>query len=75
MGFVGNYAPCGLAPQIDDMPVILKKARKTLQNKKKIYFRGLTKWQTRAANPFLALKCPFLTNPFVNAILINNQDK
>ena len=47
MGFVGNYAPCGLAPQIDDMPVILKKARKTLQNKKKIYFRGLTKWQTR----------------------------
>ena len=19
MGFVGNYAPCGLAPQIDDM--------------------------------------------------------
>ena len=26
MGFVGNYAPCGLAPQIDGMPVILKKA-------------------------------------------------
>lgn len=25
MGFVGNYAPCGLAPQIDDMLVILKK--------------------------------------------------
>ena len=25
MGFVGNYAPCGLAPQIDGMPVILKK--------------------------------------------------
>ena len=25
----------------------VKKARKTLQNKKKIYFRGLTKWQTR----------------------------
>ena len=24
MGFVGNYAPCGLAPQIDDMPVIPK---------------------------------------------------
>ena len=26
MGFVGNYAPRGLAPQIDDMPVIPKKA-------------------------------------------------
>ena len=25
MGFVGNYAPRGLAPQIDDMPVIPKK--------------------------------------------------
>ena len=22
MGFVGNYAPCGLSPQIYDMPVI-----------------------------------------------------
>ena len=27
MGFVGNYAPRGLAPQIDDMPVIPKKRR------------------------------------------------
>ena len=26
MGFVGNYAPCGLSPQTDGMPVILKKA-------------------------------------------------
>ena len=25
MGFVGNYAPCGLSPQIDGMPVIPKK--------------------------------------------------
>ena len=25
MGFVGNYAPCGLSPQTDGMPVILKK--------------------------------------------------
>ena len=25
MGFVGNYAPCGLSPQIDGMPVIQKK--------------------------------------------------
>ena len=25
MGFVGNYAPCGLSPQMYDMPVILKK--------------------------------------------------
>ena len=24
MGFVGNYAPCGLSPQMYDMPVILK---------------------------------------------------
>jgi len=24
MGFVGNYAPYGLSPQIHDMPVILK---------------------------------------------------
>ena len=22
MGFVGNYAPCGLSPQMYDMPVI-----------------------------------------------------
>lgn len=28
MGFVGNYAPRGLAPQIDDMPVIPKKPPK-----------------------------------------------
>lgn len=27
MGFVGNYAPCGLSPQMYDMPVILKKRR------------------------------------------------
>ena len=27
MGFVGNYAPCGLSPQSDDMPVIHKKIR------------------------------------------------
>ena len=26
MGFVGNYAPYGLTPQIHDMPVIQKKA-------------------------------------------------
>ena len=25
MGFVGNYAPCGLSPQTDGMPVILQK--------------------------------------------------
>ena len=25
MGFVGNYAPCGLSPQTDGMPVIPKK--------------------------------------------------
>ena len=24
LGFVGNYAPCGLSPQTDGMPVILK---------------------------------------------------
>ena len=28
MGFVGNYAPCGLSPQMYDMPVILKKSPK-----------------------------------------------
>ena len=27
MGFVGNYAPCGLSPQTDGMPVILKQGR------------------------------------------------
>ena len=26
MGFVGNYAPYGLSPQMHDMPVIQKKA-------------------------------------------------
>ena len=30
MGFVGNYAPCGLSPQTDGMPVILKKERQQL---------------------------------------------
>ena len=31
MGFVGNYAPCGLSPQTDGMPVIQQNApvRKT----------------------------------------------
>ena len=27
MGFVGNYAPCGLSPQTDGMPVIHNKSR------------------------------------------------
>ena len=36
MGFVGNYAPCGLAPQIDGMPVILKK---TLR-KRRVFMRA-----------------------------------
>jgi Iap family predicted aminopeptidase len=27
MGFVGNYAPYGLSPQIDGMPVIHEKDR------------------------------------------------
>jgi hypothetical protein len=26
LGFVGNYAPCGLSPQTDGMPVIPKKS-------------------------------------------------
>ncbi len=30
MGFVGNYAPCGLSPQMYDMPVILKNIRTAL---------------------------------------------
>ena len=30
MGFVGNYAPCGLSPQTDGMPVIRKKAQEIL---------------------------------------------
>ncbi|MDD6539421.1 MAG: hypothetical protein PUF85_01365, partial [Firmicutes bacterium] len=31
MGFVGNYAPCGLSPQTDGMPVIPKKESCNLQ--------------------------------------------
>ena len=31
MGFVGNYAPRGLSPQTDGMPVILKKATASLR--------------------------------------------
>ena len=27
MGFVGNYAPCGLSPQMYDMPVILNNSK------------------------------------------------
>jgi len=30
MGFVGNYAPCGLSPQTGGMPAIPKKSRKPL---------------------------------------------
>jgi len=26
LGFVGNYAPCGLSPQTDGMPVVPKKS-------------------------------------------------
>ena len=33
MGFVGNYAPRGLAPQIDDMPVIPKKKRSSSEDR------------------------------------------
>ena len=31
MGFVGNYALCGLSPQTDGMPVIHKKALQSLK--------------------------------------------
>jgi hypothetical protein len=34
-GFVGNYAPYGLSPQIDGMPVILNKTSEDVQS-----FRG-----------------------------------
>lgn len=27
MGFIGNYAPCGLSPQTNGMPVIPQKQR------------------------------------------------
>jgi len=30
MGFVGNYAPCGLSPQTDGMPVIQKETANLL---------------------------------------------
>lgn len=30
MGFVGNYAPCGLSPQTDGMPVIHGKGAGTI---------------------------------------------
>ena len=30
MGFVGNYAPCGLSPQTDGMPVIHKQGKSSL---------------------------------------------
>ena len=32
MGFVGNYAPCGLPPQTGGMPVIPKKAVNLFQD-------------------------------------------
>ena len=31
MGFVGNYAPCGLSPQMYDMPVIHKMSVLTME--------------------------------------------
>ena len=31
MGFVGNYAPCGLSPQTDGMPVIQRKLQSNYQ--------------------------------------------
>ena len=36
MGFVGNYAPCGLLPQTDGMPVIRKKRAEIHQLASKI---------------------------------------
>ena len=37
MGFVGNYAPRGLSPQMFDMPVILKKPVRNEQAETGIY--------------------------------------
>ena len=36
MGFVGNYAPFGLSPQTDGMPVILKKGRLSKSDKRPV---------------------------------------
>ena len=36
MGFVGNYAPCGLSPQTDGMPVILRNVRRQAHTTQKI---------------------------------------
>jgi len=44
MGFVGNYAPCGLPPQTDGMPVILKKLPAAIrQTGLKIHIKRRTK--------------------------------
>ncbi|MDO9592658.1 MAG: hypothetical protein Q7I98_05625, partial [Erysipelotrichaceae bacterium] len=37
LGFVGNYAPCGLSPQIDGMPVIQKKPSVSKETKGYIF--------------------------------------
>ena len=51
MGFVGNYAPCGLSPQTDGMPVILKNARSLLQN--------FGRCNAKTADKFLRTCLPF----------------
>ena len=40
MGFVGNYAPCGLSPQIDGMPVIPKNVHALLEERCMHIFSG-----------------------------------
>ena len=45
MGFVGNYAPCGLSPQMYDMPVI--HTNRTAPKHRPIHYRAENEARTR----------------------------
>ena len=50
MGFVGNYAPLGLSPQMYGMPVIPKKAGRSLSDPPFSMVWYLTRKTTRSAS-------------------------
>ena len=55
MGFVGNYAPCGLSPQTDGMPVIPKKEARF----RELLFQPKRQRSLRSLHTASLCCCPF----------------
>lgn len=62
MGFVGNYAPCGLSPQTDGMPVIPKNPAGRFRRDPFICRSVLTDFLQSAYALFTALKISLTIN-------------